>query len=522
MINLEDRQILTEAVEDVILDTLPFAETFWPREEGEYQSDLFELPFASMHREIFSAMDNETPKVLRLAPRGSGKTSCIRAYAIRKILARDCRFVLYVSATLGHAEMQTENIKAELLSNQLILKTFGKPTVVDADLNEVDSDSPNITSKELRESFSKKSWVAFGHTIIVPKGSGQQVRGLNWRGHRPDLIIIDDLEDDESVLSEDQRKKRIQWLLGSLFKCINRRKRHKIIYIDTLKHEDAAPIKLRQLPDWDYKLYSICDDKYNSLMPDFMTTEEVLAEVESYTLAGELDVFYREMMNIPIAPGTAAFQVKYFKYYNEEDLKAIPDLESVVIVDPARTTTPQSDDSAIVGVGIDVRGRSIYIRDIDAGKFYPDDMYAKAVEMCKRIGARVIGIEVTGLNEFITYPFYNYMHTHGIYNLEVVELKPRQKKEDRITALIPLYRSGHVFHNRTCCVPLEVQLLSFPRAARDDIMDALAYIAEMFKEGGRYFLPSAISAEPEMDEDEYSGLYNEQAVDLDEYDWEVA
>jgi hypothetical protein len=94
---------------------------------------------------------------------------------------------------------------------------------------------------------------------------------------------------------------------------------------------------------------------------------------------------------------------------------------------------------------------------------------------------------------------------------DLIELKARGSKEDRIAALIPFYRMGFIFHNKTCCAPLEAQLLSYPRSKKWDIMDALAYVVEMLELGERYFVPNdEIFEDKEEDiEREYAELERE-------------
>ena len=86
---------------------------------------------------------------------------------------------------------------------------------------------------------------------------------------------------------------------------------------------------------------------------------------------------------------------------------------------------------------------------------------------------------------------------------DIVELKARASKEERIAALVPFYRLGFIYHNKGVCGALEKQLLSFPRSKKDDIMDALAYVVEMLELGERYFIPSD---EGKDVEDEYKDL----------------
>jgi len=224
---------------------------------------------------------------------------------------------------------------------------------------------------------------------------------------------------------------------------------------------------------------------------------------------GLLDVFYREYRNQPVSKETAKFKQEYFKWYEETDeafAKKRSRLENIVICDPAKTVKPDSADTAIVGVGVDAKLPAVYVRDVVAGKLLPDQLYNEVFAMADRLKARVIGLKVTSLNEFITYPFRTEMVKRGRF-YDLVEIKERASKEERVGSLVPFYRLGYIYHNRTCCDALEGQLISYPRSKRWDIMDALADIVEMLEMGERYF-----SAPEEADkdiEDEYKELEDE-------------
>jgi hypothetical protein len=170
------------------------------------------------------------------------------------------------------------------------------------------------------------------------------------------------------------------------------------------------------------------------------------------------------------------------------------DTEYIVIVDPAKSVQMQSDFSAIVGIGFNPVVPKIYVHDVIAERLYPDEVYKHTLDMAKRLGARVIGLEVTSLNEFITYPFNAYMQKAGRF-YEVVELKARGDKLQRIKSLAPFYRLGLIWHNSVIAHLIEAQLLSFPRSRRLDIMDALAYCIEMFSLGERVFQPDLTQEE---------------------------
>lgn len=459
---------------------------------------------------MLNAIDSGHQKICIAAPRGLGKTSLARALVEKSILFRDYEFIPYISNSETIATMQTENIKRELLSNREIRRIFGSV--------QINADDP-----ELDDSFSKQSWVAFGSSLVMPRGAGQQVRGLLYKNFRPQLIVIDDLEKKEELENPENRRKLKEWFYSDLLKCVDRySNKWRIIYIDTLKHYDSLLQELLTDPEWYSLRLDLCDDNYVSQAPHLISTEELKREVESHRAKGMLDVFYMEYRNLPISKEDATFRQEYFKYYEERDLdnKVV---ENVVIVDPAKTANMHSADSAIVGIGIDYSHNAIYIRDIVSGKFFPDDLYDELFAMRRRLNAHVVGIEVTGLEEFIKQPITNEMLRRGPADaFEPVWLKARGGAPDgekgkikRIGSLSPYYRQGWIFHNKSNCAKLEAQLLSFPRSGLVDVADATAYVIELLELGGRYF--TAPDYDPNELEDEFSSLEYDAPLE----DWRI-
>jgi hypothetical protein len=301
--------------------------------------------------------------------------------------------------------------------------------------------------------------------------------------------VLDDPENRKEIRNEDNRAENKRWLFGDVLQSVDSvRKTYDIIYIDTLKHEDALPVNLMEMGGWEFDKLAICDENFHSYAPEFKSDAEIKSMIEQYTITGDLDVFYQEFMNIPTAPTTASFKREYFKYFREgdRDINWLA-LETIIICDPAKSITPQSDWTGLCALSADYASHKILVRQPIGDHFYPDQMFEKAVAMADLFGTKVIGVEVTSLNMFITYPFRTYLMMHGRTDIQIVELKAVRKKEERIAALIPFYRRGLIYHNKMNCRDLETQLMSFPHSRRDDIMDAEAYFIEMFNLGERFF-----------------------------------
>jgi len=486
------------------------AKTFFP--------ERFTLPFAEeVHGKIFDLIDGPYNKVAIAAPRGWGKTSVVAlAFMARYILYRHTGFVCYINKSHDAASLQTENLRRELVTNKAIKQFFGPVR------------SKSAEGSEFEEVFSKKAWVAYD-TLVWPRGAGQQVRGVLFKNDRPGLIIIDDLEDPEKIENDEIRKAWRKWLYADVIKAVPRIHRDwKIVYIDTLKHEDSLLQHLLNSPEWKSVRLEACDDDFKSSAPDFMSNDDIAGEWQEHMDAGQTDVFFRELRNLPISTKDAAFRKEYFRYYNrpievigsnETDLKLTDvdiqqdrNIETVVILDPAKTVKIHSAESAIIGIGIDLNSAKVFIRDIISEKMYPDEIYDALFGMGTRLGAKVLGIEETSLNEFIKQPIKNEMFRRGSF-FELIWLKTRggMKKELRIKELVPYYRGGYIYHNASCATitKLEQQLMMFPRSALWDIMDAEAYLIEMLELGERYFSPKD---NPDDIEAEYKELDYEKEV----------
>jgi len=509
----EEQQILTGVLNTCAEHTKAMAQTFFP--------ERFNLPFADLHDQIFDLIDGPAQKVAIAAPRGWGKTSIVAlALMARYIMFRLTGFICYINKSHDAASLQTENLRRELVTNTELKAFFGSIKTKEAD------------KFGFEEVFSKKAWVAYD-TLVWPRGAGQQVRGVLFKNDRPGLIIIDDLEDPQKITNDEIRKGWYEWLYADVIKAVPRlHKNWKIVYIDTLKHEDSVLQKLLDSDEWESVRLEACDDDFKSTAPHFMSDEDIKKEWEQHLAAGQTDVFFRELRNLPISTKDAAFQADYFRYYNlppgrgahENDIELLDvevqknqNIETVVIMDPAKTVKIHSAETAIVGIGIDLASARVFIRDIISEKMYPDEIYDAMFGMAIMLDAKVIGVEETSLNEFIKQPIKNEMFRRGSF-FELIWLKARggMKKEMRVRELVPYYRGGYIYHNASCNTikKLEQQLLMFPRSALWDVMDCTAYLIEMLELGERYFSPKD---NPHDIEAEYAELDYDKPVE----DWRV-
>jgi hypothetical protein len=162
---------------------------------------------------------------LIMLPRGFAKTTIAGiAVPLYEILYRDHPFFLYVSEAALHSRMQLDNVKRELTSNALVLQVFG-------DLKPAYRDDERWAG----DFFETRTGIA-----MAARGRGSQIRGLNHLGRRPSKIIVDDVEDKESVSTREQRDKTKAWAYGDLIPALPKLDPSAtIVALGTLLHKEA-------------------------------------------------------------------------------------------------------------------------------------------------------------------------------------------------------------------------------------------------------------------------------------------
>ena len=524
----EDRALTQEEIDGIlkpcIFSTACMAVTF-------FRSYLTRA-FCGVHDKIFELIDDDTKRLVALAaPRGFGKSTVIGLFfCARKALFRFAPYIVYISSSQTEAAKKVKTLASELMYNPLIKEVFGELKGVK--WAEENGEIELVDEKGVPFCF------------IQAKGSGSQVRGLNWRGHRPALFLVDDLEVLADMQNEELRKKQKNWFFSDLVGAMDNAdySESRLIVLGTVVHQDSLLANLleerkemetegmelteeeKAILEAQEKFYSIrleaCNDKYESSWPEYMSTARIRAKAAAYKFRGQLSIFFMEFRNIVIATEDSPFQSSFFKYYEEGGEKfkdLIKSCENVVIVDPAKTANPKSADTAILGVGFSSTRNKILLRDCENGKYHPEETFQKACDMADRLNTHVIGFEITGLSEYATWPFQQYINTRSKY-YEIIEINANKEKDGRIRGLIPFYRMGMVLHNSMPDIhgPLESQLLSFPFSKLKDVMDCFANIIKMFKLGERNFVQN-IEKDGELEErsieDEYATLEEEDRLE---------
>lgn len=426
------------------------------------------------------------------APRGHAKsTNLTFKGTMHSTLYGYKHYPIIISDSSEQAEGFLDNIRVEFEENTAILEDFGVLA------GSVWRSNVLLTKTNIK---------------IEAIGSGKKIRGRKHRNWRPDLIILDDVENDENVRTPEQRKKLKDWFDKAVSKCGD--DYTDIIYIGTLLHYDSllaktlsnpayrsikykAVIRFSQADDlwqqWETIFTDLSnDDRESEALAFFQAHKEAMLEgtqvlweekLSYYDLMvmrvseGEAS-FNSEEQNEPINPDDCLFMEEWFDYYNEAEVNfGDPAFDFFGFIDPSLGKTKRSDFSAIVTLAKHKGSGYMYVVDADIERRHPDRIIADVLAKERWLrasfghGYRKLGAETNQFQWFLKEELAKASAKAGLY-LPIEEVQQTSDKVMRIQTLQPDVKNKYIKFNRRHKRLLE-QLTQFPMGAHDDGPDAL-------------------------------------------------
>ncbi len=485
-----------------------FCEVFLHGLLFDYDAGL--VPLSKTHYEIWDEMQdailnrNHT-RHCYVFPRGFAKTSAITTpVAIWSALYAHSIFTVIASAIDKTSQDFIETIKSQLEDNQYIKKCFG-----------------DIINKSLRYNASEIELdIKPKRTKIQSVSSTSSIRGINYRGNRINLLLLDDFQDEKQITTEKGCADMISRLNNGLLKALQNNNNHTIavgtiqrkgdVY-DTLLHSDLWIRKTERcilLDDIDYffnhnKHWMKC----KQMIKNSGKNKNALFDAETYFMKHEKamskgypiiwDNYDRFALFCEWAADPVSFKQERQCDINSlgekriKSLYAIPSAEiekesftkTVLSIDPASTTDQKSDYSAfcILSQGEnDIK----YCRKAIIDKLEFDDYIKMVIRLLEEytdidvlsIEKQVYsGADVIKLREMIA---KNPMLANR--PLTIINKNRSKNKDARINAIIPDINFGRIVFNQDDEEALE-QIKEFAGAkytAHDDMIDALADAVE--------------------------------------------
>ncbi len=424
------------------------------------------IPPAQWHlafmQEVFATVGTKHAGAY-LAPRGYAKSTIVSLALPTAMMARKLkRYIWLIEDTGGQAAQALQAITAELEANERIKNDFPhlKPTMDHRNRAVADRDDDLVLGPDLRDSIR-----------IQALGAGQKVRGRRHQNERPDLILGDDLENDETVLTKYQREKQDMWLSSAV---MGARGPHTDTYIvGTLLHFDAVLARLMKREGWRHKRYDAMTDAGDfstSTWPEFWTEERLQDQLQQMGWRA----FSREVLHQPVNEDEQLFKRGYFKH---RDAPIRPEITTIrIAVDPATGEKSSSDYSAIMVVGrTESYGKPVEYDVLEAwrGRMRGENLQAQVrnvYEKWLQAGYRpIVLFEAVQAQVWAS----QFLQARG---MPVRPIRPNRDKVLRAEPAATLYEQGSVFHATELeDGPFELELEQFPSSEFDDLVDALVY-----------------------------------------------
>lgn len=426
------------------------------------------------------------------APRGHAKsTNFTFKDSLHATLYLYKHYIIILSDSSDQAEGFLSDIKTEMEDNQEIRLDFG-----------------NQQGKVWKSTVI----LTTGGVKIEAIGSGKKVRGRRHGAWRPDLLVLDDIENDENVNTPDQRRKLDSWFKKAVSKAGDTYT--DIMYIGTILHYDSLLSNTLKNPEYESRTYraviSFSDrddlwDKWTELYTNLFDPDhkqharEFYLEHEAEMLKGtevlwpeKLDyyklmvikvsdgdaAFNSELQNDPIDPDSASFQEEWMDYY-EPELVDFKDIRYVFVGanDPSLGKNKKSDTSAIINLAVDLYSGYLYIEMAGIEKRKPDQIIKDIFEANRRLkrdygkGFYKFGVETVQFQYFFKEVMAQLSAELGEY-IPIEEIQSTVNKMLRIESLQPYIKNGYIKFNAKHKTLIK-QLLEYPMGRNDDGPDAL-------------------------------------------------
>ena len=440
---------------------------------------------SELHDYLFKTLPEilQDPKSVNMAtaaPRGEAKSTLVsQLFTLYCLVTQKKRYALIVMDSINQAYPMLESIKVELEFNQRLRIDF-----------------PEVAGQG-------RVWQA---TTILTKanqkveiaGSGKKLRGLRHGAYRPDLVVLDDIENDEQVRSAEQRDKLHEWLKKTVLPLGVPGEKLDVVYIGTILHYDSvlnrtlsskawktAKFKaLKKMPE-DMALW----DKWEDF---FLNEGEAVADAFYHANQAAMDkgsevswaarpllalmkirardghaTFDSEYQNDPLSSDDAMF-ANSLTYWTELPANLI----YFGALDPSLGKAGASrDPSAILVGGYHRETGKLYVVEAQVKKRLPDLIIEDVIRMQKQYHCQRWFVETVQFQEFLKDELVKRSAQRGI-PVPATATKPNTDKMLRIESLQPHMANGLILLHSSQATLIS-QLRHFPKADHDDGPDAL-------------------------------------------------
>lgn len=440
---------------------------------------------SQLHNYLFEHLPQvlQQPSSVHLAiaaPRGEAKSTLVsQLFTLYCLVAQKKRYALIVMDSIDQAYPMLEAIKVELEFNQRLRIDF-----------------PEMAGQG--RVWQAATIITKANQKVQVAGSGKKLRGLRHGAYRPDLVVLDDIENDEQVRSPEQRDKLHDWLKKTVLPLGAAGDKLDVVYIGTILHYDSVLNRTLSSKAWktakfkalirqpdDMSLWDKWEDFYlnegEAVADAFYTQNQAAMDkgaVVSWAARPILTLmkirardghatFDSEYQNDPLSSDDAMF-ANALTYWTE-----LPgELVYFGALDPSLGKAGASrDPSAILVGGYHRETGKLYVIEAQVKKRLPDLIIEDVIRMQKQYQCQRWFVETVQFQEFLKDELVKRSAQRGI-PVPATATKPNTDKMLRIESLQPHMANGLILLHSSQATLIS-QLRHFPKADHDDGPDAL-------------------------------------------------
>ncbi|MGC8341839.1 phage terminase large subunit [Pantoea ananatis] len=417
------------------------------------------------------------------APRGEAKSTIVsQLFVLWCIILELKKYPVIIMDSIDQAYPMLEAIKAELCWNPRLKMDF--PDACGP--GRVWQMGTILTATDIK---------------VQVAGSGKKLRGLRHGPYRPDLAILDDIENDELVRNPDQRDKLDNWLKKTVLPLGGAGAKFDVIYIGTILHYDSVLSRTLKNPLWRRKRFKALIE-WPSDMTLWDRWEEILRnnDEDGEALARAFYVMHRDdmeagavvswsarplytLMLIRARDGHSTFDSEYQNDpVSGEDapfaacitfwVNRLAEWSFYGAIDPSLGKNGNSrDPSALLVGGFNRMTGVLDVVEAQIKKRLPDKIISDTIELQKEYRCLCWSVETVQFQEFLRTELVKRSAAQGV-PVPAMPVIPHTDKLLRIESLQP-----HVLNKLIRLHPSQVTLLEqlrhFPKGDHDDGPDAL-------------------------------------------------
>ena len=452
-----------------------FMETYLPHYvRGEHS--LFHQHIFARVPEILAS--EKGVKDLFIAPRGASKSTHLSlGFALYCMMLGLKRYIIEVCDVYEQAALLIEAIKAELTTNIRLQNDFPEA----CGQGRVWREGEIVTRNNIR---------------VEGLGAAKKIRGRRHGPYRPDLLFLDDIENDEGVRSQEQRKKLENWLYRAALKVGPPDGTMDVIYVGTVLHFDAVIVRAAKSPVW-----KVTEFQAIVRWPDNMDLWDQFEEVyqnegEEAALAfyaarkaemdkgavvnwpgvqpliqlmleraASHDAFQTEYQNKPISEGNPFGDLTWWVQRNREWV-------FFGAIDPSLGKSAKGrDPSAILIGGFDRLTGRMDVVEASIRKRLPDLIIADTIALQREYHALLWFVETVQFQEFLRTTMMQTAAIQGV-GISAIPVTPHADKNLRIERLQPPVAAGLIRFSPDHRTLID-QLQQWPNGDHDDGPDCL-------------------------------------------------